>query len=196
MRKLLSLLAIVSAVSFQANAQVVSPDTLATISSALPPADITNRSGDHLMIALNNNIWMNAPDSISNHTKGFSRSGSAFFMFDMPFKTSPKWSVGIGAGINVSSIYTDNMEFDLSANTNRLPIFITDSANHYKKYKFTTTHLEAPVELRFTAKPHTPNKSVKVAVGARVGTLISAGTKGKNLQTSTCLLYTSPSPRD
>ena len=55
--------------------------------------------------------------------------------------------------------------------------------NHYKKYKPNTTSLEAPVELRWAANPVSPNRSWKIAVGGKVGTLLSATTKGKNFQT-------------
>jgi len=42
-----------------------------------------------------------------------------------------------------------------------------------------TAYLEAPVELRFMADPEHPNKSLKFALGVKVGTLISATDKTK-----------------
>ena len=47
-----------------------------------------------------------------------------------------------------------------------------------------TAFLEIPLELRFMAKPATPNKSIKGAIGVKVGTLVNAHTKGKNLETA------------
>jgi hypothetical protein len=54
--------------------------------------------------------------------------------------------------------------------------------NHFKKYKLATTYLEAPVELRFAMNPENTNRSWKFAIGGKIGTLMSASTKGKTLQ--------------
>jgi hypothetical protein len=69
---------------------------------------------------------------------------------------------------------------DIKANGTRLPFSKVDSTDHFKKFKLTTVYLEAPVELRFNSKPGA--NGFKVAVGAKVGTLINAHTKGKTLQ--------------
>jgi hypothetical protein len=45
--------------------------------------------------------------------------------------------------------------------------------------KLATTYLEAPVELRFMVDPEHPNKSLKFALGVKVGTIISATDKTK-----------------
>ena len=55
------------------------------------------------------------------------------------------------------------------------------SSNYFKKYKLTTVYLEAPVELRFIKNPEKPHSSLKGAIGVKVGTLLTASTKGKNL---------------
>jgi hypothetical protein len=50
-----------------------------------------------------------------------------------------------------------------------------------------------PLEFRYSSLPYTPNKSVKAALGIKVGTLVSAHTKGKTLVTksgATLLPYT------
>jgi len=47
-----------------------------------------------------------------------------------------------------------------------------------------TTYLEAPIELRFALDPENTNKSWKFAVGAKVGLMLSAHTKGKTRQNS------------
>ena len=57
-----------------------------------------------------------------------------------------------------------------------------DSTNHFKKYKLATSYLEVPLELRYTANPENVNKSLKAALGIKVGTLVNAHTKGKTLQ--------------
>src|SRR5690606_9306855 len=49
----------------------------------------------------------------------------------------------------------------------------------YKRYKLTTAYLEAPFELRFFGNRENRNKGFKAAIGLRVGTLLSAHTKGR-----------------
>jgi hypothetical protein len=141
--------------------------------------DLTNRSNDHFMVQYGFDGWSGNPDSIQ--PKGFSRFTNVYFMLDKPFKTNPRFSVGIGAGVGSSSIFFDGTSVDIKSTGTRLPFRNVDSTDHFKKYKLTTVFLEAPVELRFNTDPVNSNKSFKVAVGAKVGTLINAHTKGKTL---------------
>jgi hypothetical protein len=124
--------------------------------------NLGNRPKDHLMFQLGYLTWVNAPDSIA--TKGLPRSVNIYFSFDFPFKTDPRWSVGIGVGIATDQMFFDknagrdlniinNTAFRFSKNTG------IDTASRYKSIKLQTTYLEAPVELRFMTKPETPNKS-------------------------------------
>jgi hypothetical protein len=142
----------------------------------------TNRTGDHLMIQLSSDHWSGMPDSISSHQSGFSRGFNAYVMLNKPFKGSPKLSLGLGLGISTSNISFKKMEVDVKAAPGLLPFIALDSANHFKKYKLATSYLEIPLEFRYTSKPNNPNKSVKAALGIKVGTLVNAHTKGKTLQ--------------
>jgi hypothetical protein len=142
----------------------------------------TNRTGDHLMIQLSSDHWTGMPDSISSHQSGFSRGFNAYVMLNKPFKGSPKLSLGLGLGISTSNISFKKMEVDVKAAPGLLPFIALDSANHFKKYKLATSYLEIPLEFRYTSKPNNPNKSVKAALGIKVGTLVNAHTKGKTLQ--------------
>lgn len=143
---------------------------------------MTNRAADHFMLQASFDGWAGMPDSISSHQEGFSRGFNAYFMFDKPFKGSPKYSIGIGAGISTSNITFKNMDVNLKSSNSFLPFTAVDSTNHFKKYKLATTYLEVPLELRFTANPENINKSMKAALGIKVGTLVNAHTKGKTLQ--------------
>ena len=143
---------------------------------------MSNRAADHFMLQASYDGWAGMPDSISGHQQGFSRGFNAYFMFDKPFKGSPKYSIGIGAGISTSNITFKNMNVDLKSSNNLLPFTAVDSTNHFKKYKLATSYLEVPLELRFTGNPDNINKSFKAALGIKVGTLINAHTKGKTLQ--------------
>ena len=143
---------------------------------------LPNRSGDHLMIQLSSDHWTGMPDSISSHQSGFSRGFNAYFMLDKPFRSSPKFSLGIGVGIGTSNIVFKKMYVDLKAGGAVLPFTAADSTNHFKKYKLSTGFAEVPLEFRFTSKPLEPNKSFKIALGAKVGAIVNAHTKGKDLQ--------------
>jgi hypothetical protein len=144
--------------------------------------EIIDRPGDHFMIQLTSDHWSGVPDSISSHMKGLSRGLGVSFMLDNPFKTDPHWSVAFGLGINGSSIFFNKMAVNITAtNTSKLPFKSLDSADHFKKYKLVTAYLEVPVELRYLFSPQKGDKSWKAALGLKVGTLINAHTKGKNL---------------
>jgi len=172
MKKILLLLLTVCSVTIASAQDKKSPTKM----------DLSNRTGDHLMIQLSSDHWLNVPDSIGSRIKGFSRGFNAYFMLDKPFKSNPKLSVAFGVGVSTSNIFFKNTNVDLKAGGTRLPFTNLDTVNHFKKYKLTTAFLEIPIELRFSAKPDNNNKSFKFAVGAKVGTLVSAHTKGKTLQ--------------
>ena len=200
MKKLLILFLVLSVISqsYAQDTTVVVVDTT-TIDRLPPPppkrwnaVNAGNRSSDHLMIQIGYAGWAQMPDSIN--TKGIPRSFNIYFMFDFPFKTSPKLSIGVGAGLSTNNMYFDKTTIDIAGrNNNQLRFRNVSDTNYFKKYKLMTTYLEAPVELRWMAKPYSPNKSWKVAVGAKIGTLLAASTKGKNLQNrngQTILAYT------
>jgi hypothetical protein len=142
--------------------------------------DLSSRSNDHLMFQYGFDNWAGTNDSIS--PKGFSRFFNAYVMLDKPFKTNPKLSVGLGLGIGSSNMFFNKTYVDVKSPSSALPFSRVDSINHFKKFKLTTIFLEAPVELRYSSNPENANRSVKVALGVKVGTLLKAYTKGKTLQ--------------
>lgn len=144
------------------------------------PATIKTRASDHFMLQLGAATWQGKPDSI--RTKGLSRTFNAYFMFAFPFKTNPQWSVALGAGIATDNIYFDRMNVGIKDATTAIVFSNLKDTVHFKKYKLATAYLEAPVELRFTSNPTDDAHSVKIAIGAKVGTLLSAATKGKTLE--------------
>ena len=146
--------------------------------------NIDNRTGDHFMMQFGLNMWTGAPDSIA--IKGFSRSFAAHLMYDLPFKTNPRFSVALGVGVGVDGTYFDKVIVDITGRkSNQLTFEDVSDTTHFKKYKVTNTYLEVPLELRFTSNPEKYNKSFKAAIGAKVGTMVSAVAKGKTLQSST-----------
>jgi hypothetical protein len=142
--------------------------------------DLSNRSNDHFLIQFGMDGWATNVDSVE--PSGFSRHFNAYFMLDKPFKTNPHLSVGLGAGISSSNIFFSNKMVDLKSTAARLPFTNVESSDHFKKFKLTTVYAEAPVELRYNSDPENSNKSFKVALGAKIGTMINAHTKGKTLQ--------------
>jgi Outer membrane protein beta-barrel domain len=146
--------------------------------------NLSERAADHFVLQLATNIWSGAPDSVTNYIKGFNRSANFYVMYDIPFKSNPKFSAAIGIGVTTSNIYFKKMEVDVTANSPKLPFTRTDTGFNFKKYKVATSYLEIPLEIRFMSKPEDPNKSMKFAIGVKGGILLNAHTKGKNLQNS------------
>ena len=153
--------------------------------------DISSRPGDHLMIQLSSDHLTGMPDSIANHQSGFSKGLNAYIMLDKPFKSSPKYSIGIGIGVSSSNIAFKKMNIDLKSTTTKLPFKATDSTDHFKKYKLSLGYLEIPLELRYSSDPLNSGKSFKAAIGLKVGTIINAHTKGKDLQNKNNALLSS-----
>ena len=138
------------------------------------------RTKDHLLIQFGGAAWLNKPDSVK--TGGFSRTFNIYLMYDFPFKSSPKFSVALGPGLSTDHVFLDKRAVNITTTASRV-VFrnLTDSA-HFKKFKVATAFLELPVEFRFSSNPDADGKSFKAAVGLKVGTMLAAWTKGKDLQ--------------
>ena len=139
-------------------------------------------SNDHFMIQLGSLNWVRKSDSI--HTKGLPRTLNIYLMMNFPFKTDPHWSVALGPGIASDNMYFDKMTVGIKDNTTRLLFHDVADTSHFKRYKLAVNFLEVPVELRYRFNPGDDKKSVKLALGAKVGTLINAHVKGRILQNS------------
>lgn len=143
--------------------------------------NLNNRAADHLLIQLSSDHWTGMPDSISSHQKGLARGFNIYFMYNKPLKNNPQYSIAGGLGVSTSNMTFKNMNVGVSANSNTLPFTPLDSSSHFKKFKLATTYLQIPLEFRYTKKPDQPNKSFKAAIGLKVGALVNAHSKGKNL---------------
>jgi hypothetical protein len=140
----------------------------------------TPRSGDHLMLQLGYLSWSGKPDSIN--TGGLPRTANIYFLFDFPFKTSPRFSAAIGVGVGTDHMFFEKTNVGIKDNTQNLVFRNQSDTNHFKKYKLATSYLEAPVELRFSSNPDDTKRSFKVAIGAKVGSMLTATVKGKDLE--------------
>ncbi|HEU4469466.1 MAG TPA: outer membrane beta-barrel protein [Flavisolibacter sp.] len=138
------------------------------------------RSNDHFLIQLGYLSWVNKPDSIN--TSGLPRSFNMYLMLDFPFKTNPHWSVALGPGIATDHMFFDKTYVGVKDNTSSIRFQDLSDTSHFRKYKLTTAFAELPVELRYRFNPGNDRRSVKIALGAKIGTLLSAGVKGKDFQ--------------
>ena len=175
---------ILSVVSILFFGMFLNAQTAATTGSK--KLDLTGRPADHFMFQFGTDTWTSRPDSVKLGG-GLSRHFNLYFMYDKPFATNPKYSVAFGAGVGTSNIFFDNRTFvDVKSPANTLPFRAIDSlSNHFSKLKVTTIYLEAPVELRYFSDPAHPGKSWKAAVVFKLGTLIKAYSKGKNMVSNT-----------
>lgn len=171
MKKIIIVLIALVTVSFSLSAQSKKDWSKVTIDPA----------GDHLMVQFSYDHWAAAPDSIRNHFKGLSRGFNMYLMMNKPFKSDPRLSVAYGIGVGTSSIFFKTVAIDVKSLSTTLPFGSLDSTNHFKKIKLATAFLEIPLELRYTFNPENEKKSWKVALGAKVGTMLSAHTKTKIL---------------
>jgi hypothetical protein len=150
-----------------------------TVTRRTPTTTASIGGYDHLLLQLGYTTWQGKPDSIN--TKGLSRTFNMYFMFAFPFKTNPHLSVAIGPGIATDHIFFEDTYVGIKDNTQTLAFKNVGDTTHFKKYKLSTAYLEAPVELRYSSNPQDDKHSFKVAIGAKVGTLLSAWVKGKKL---------------
>lgn len=142
---------------------------------------LSNRANDHFMIQIGYNGWAQKSDTLK--TKGIPRSFNFYFMYDFPFKTDPRFSIGAGVGLGTDNVYFNKLYIDITGkNVNRIDVQDQSAGNHFKRFKVATTYLEVPLELRFAVNPENTNKSLKFAIGGKAGTLLGASAKGRILQ--------------
>jgi hypothetical protein len=138
------------------------------------------RSNDHFLFQVGYTMWNGQPDSIN--TGGIARTFNGYFLLDFPFKTNPHWSAAIGAGVGTDNIYFDKTNVGIKDLAGKVIFDDRSDTSHFKKYKLATTYVEAPIELRYSSRPDNNKKSVKAAIGVKVGMLVNAHVKGNTLE--------------
>lgn len=144
------------------------------------PINLSGRANDHFMIQLGYTGWANRPDSIK--PSGFSKSINVYFLFDFPFKTNPKLSMAFGPGISTDNIIFKNTHVGIAETAPMIEFRDDSDTTHFKKTKLGTAYLEAPVEFRYTADPMNSDRSFKFALGVKVGLMLNAKSRNKDLQ--------------
>jgi hypothetical protein len=142
---------------------------------------VLDKAGDHILVQFGADRWTGVPDSLTDYIKGFSRGLNVAIMLNKPFKSDPRWSVAFGVGISSSNVFFKKLDVDINSTKAKLPFTKLDNAENFKKYKLATAFLEIPLELRYTVRPDKEKSSWKFAIGAKIGTLVNAHTKGKTL---------------
>jgi hypothetical protein len=155
-------------------------DTTINVPKKKKPVSLANRSNDHLLVQIGYTKWANAPDSVN--PQGFSKSFNVYLMYDFPFKTNPKLSIAFGPGISTDHIIFKETYVGIKDLTNTIAFSDRSDTNHFKKTKLATAYLEAPIEFRYCANPADPNKSFKMAIGIKVGTMLNAHTRNSDFQ--------------
>ncbi|MBL7743475.1 MAG: outer membrane beta-barrel protein [Chitinophagaceae bacterium] len=173
-------IALVSIICFVASS-LFAQDSVKIVPKKKPAIDLSGRANDHFLLQLGYTGWAGRPDTIT--PSGFSKSINVYFMFDFPFKTNPKLSMAFGPGISTDNIIFKEHFVGIRENSSVFQISDRSDTNHFRKTKLTTVYLEAPVEFRYTKDPLNPGKSLKFAIGVKVGTMLKAYTKSKDWQT-------------
>lgn len=157
-------------------------------SDAVPPP-IVKPSRDFIMLQFNYNNWFNKPDSVK--TKSFGYGFNGYVCYDFPIKKT-HLSFAAGLGISTSVVYLNQLQLvDTGTGTNGTQAHFTpytDSQN-FKRYKFVTTYIKAPFELRYFGNSANRNKGFKAAIGLQVGTLLGAHTKALTSVAGTNVKY-------
>jgi len=180
--KLMMKICVIALILFSTTTAIAQKDTTSqtTAKKDWSKVKLGHRANDHFMFQLGYDNWAGRPDTIE--TTGISRSFNTYFMLDFPFKTDPRLSVGAGLGIGCSNVFFNQQQVLVASTNPTLAFPIYAGSNHFKKFKLVTTYLDIPLELRFALDPENTNKSWKFAIGAKVGILLSAYTKGKDME--------------
>ncbi len=168
MHKRFALLALIILCSTFTFAQDVDAGNTNTVPAIKKP------SRDFVMLQFNYSNWASKPADVK--PKGFGYGFNGFLCYDFPIKHT-NLSFAAGLGVKVTSIYM-NQQYLKNSDTATGAIAKFVDTNAYKRYKFVTTYLTAPFELRYFGNKNNRNAGFKAAIGVQVGTLLGAHTKG------------------
>jgi len=157
-------------------------------SSDITAPPVVKASRDFVMLQFAYNTWVKKPDSVNTKTFGWAFNG--YLCYDFPIKKT-RLSFATGLGINASVVYLNQQVIanrDTATAYASAARFLPDT-NHYKRYKFATTYLTAPFELRYFGNPINRNKGFKAAIGLEIGTLLGAHTKALTSINGTNIKY-------
>lgn len=135
-------------------------------------AKATEHSKDFLVIQLGY-VGLTGTNA-SNIKTGFDRQFNIALMYDIPLQKT-NFSLAAGLGIGNDNFYLRDQSLDLKSGTSTIPNF--QNTDTYKRFKFSQTYLEVPLELRFRQIPENANKGFKAGIGLKIGDLLNAKTR-------------------
>ena len=154
---------------------LLAQDAADKMNSDAAPPPIVKPTRDFVMLQFNYNNWMKKPDSVK--TKPFGYGFNGYVCYDFPIKKT-HLSFAAGLGISTSVVYLNQLQLiDTGTGTNGTQAHFISDTDHFKRYKFVTTYIKAPFELRYFGNMRNRNKGFKAAIGLQVGTLLGAHTK-------------------
>ena len=136
--------------------------------------EVRKPSRDFIMLQIGYDSWNNKPDSIE--LTGLGRGIGGYICYDFPIQKS-NFSFAAGIGIGTHTVFLKDQEMLFTDTLSRVQ-FVPERED-LKRFKFSTTYLEAPFELRYFGNKNNRNKGFKAAIGLRVGTLVGAHTKAR-----------------
>jgi hypothetical protein len=133
-------------------------------------------SKDYVMLQAGYHGWLlgNNTDSIKLRNRGHD---VAVYLCNDFALAKKGFSFSAGVGISSANVYFDSTVVPLT-DSYRFVTFLPDNVKDYKRYKLSSTYLEAPFEFRYFGNNDNRNRGFKMALGLKIGTLINAHTKG------------------
>jgi len=158
--------------------------------NATPSPVVVKPARDFLMIDFLYNNWTTKPDTTGGktnvNTKSFGYAFNAYLCYDFPIKKT-NMSFAAGLGVNSSVVYLNQQVFRNTDTAEAIAneIRVMPDTNHYKRYKFVTTYITAPFELRYFGNKYNRSKGFKAAIGMSIGTLLGSDSKATSSEDGT-----------
>ena len=114
--------------------------------------------------------------------KWYNRGLNLYFTWDIPLgnKKSSNFAFSPGLGVSIHNVYTNARPVSYANDSTAFSSIENVSS---RNNKFTTTHVEVPLEFRFRTNPDKFGRSWKAAVGLRLGILTTKNAKFKGTLT-------------
>lgn len=132
-----------------------------------------------IRLELGSKVWLNAPEEMRLSILG-SRTFNVFYQYDIRIKQS-RYTFSPGLGFGFENYRTrNNLGYGYDADGLTTLIYY-DSANSplagVNKTKLSVNYIDIPLEIRFHSNKNDFQRSLKIALGAKVGYMFNAHSK-------------------
>ena len=140
-----------------------------------------------LVFEIASNILQNAPDQMGIEFLG-SWTINLYYMYDFPIGNS-NFSLNLGVGVGLEK-YSWKEDITLVTNDDDTQTLIEPlqnvipTATSFRKSNFANNYVDIPLEVRFYANKENKRRSVKAAIGGKVGIQFDVKTKVKYVENS------------